>query len=71
MGRAAREILTGAHRDAARLLIELGLVADEAELIELALREFVEGELRYVASEWPEEEVRRRAGQLLEKINWI
>ncbi|MEM2616795.1 MAG: hypothetical protein QXL64_04645, partial [Thermofilaceae archaeon] len=55
--RTVIELLTGVHRDAARFLIELGLVADEVELLEQALREFIEGELRYVVSEWPEEAV--------------
>ncbi|MEM1829515.1 MAG: hypothetical protein QXV79_02630 [Thermofilaceae archaeon] len=69
--RAISESLSSAHRDAARLLIELGLVADEVELLEQVLREFIEGELRYVVSEWPEEAVKRKAGALLDRIAWL
>jgi len=69
--RTVIELLTGVHRDAARFLIELGLVADEVELLEQALREFIEGELRYVVSEWPEEAVKRKAGALLDRIAWL
>ncbi|MEM1849057.1 MAG: hypothetical protein QW517_10350 [Thermofilaceae archaeon] len=69
--RAVGELLTGVHRDAAQFLIELGLVTDEVELLEQALREFIEGELRYVVSEWPEEAVKRKAGALLDKIAWL
>ncbi|MEM1567804.1 MAG: hypothetical protein QXI84_04935 [Thermofilaceae archaeon] len=69
--RAVGELLTGVYRDAAQFLIELGLVTDEVELLEQALREFIEGELRYVVSEWPEEAVKRKAGALLDKIAWL
>lgn len=69
--RAVAEFLPRVHREAAGLLLELGLCRDEVELLETALREFVESELEYVAREWPEPAARGKAREVLERIGWL